>query len=128
MHTKFVHSGFGDLTTEGLKLEPAEDFGHTTQMRNVQLDAAPEPGWQATWIVEDRYDVRENDTPVGLHYQDFTNNASASRVEGWVVAGSYNSMDEAWINRLMIQRHRIAGQDPDRCHIGLLDLHSRVLL
>jgi short-chain Z-isoprenyl diphosphate synthase len=35
-HAKFVHSGFGTMTTHGLVLSPGEDFGYGTLLRNFQ--------------------------------------------------------------------------------------------
>jgi len=90
-HTKFVHSHFGALTTSGLALEPAPDYGHGAQMRNFRMDPAPAQGWRAEWAVEDRYELVPDRPPVHVRYTDLTNGAQAGTAEAWVVAGIYNS-------------------------------------
>ncbi|HET6454870.1 MAG TPA: heparinase II/III family protein, partial [Armatimonadota bacterium] len=40
-HAKFTGSHFGTITTQGLTLKPAPDYGYGTQMRNFQVDAKP---------------------------------------------------------------------------------------
>ena len=53
-HAWFLHSHFGDLTTTGLNLAPAADYGHDTQMRHFRGDFEATPGWVADWKVNDR--------------------------------------------------------------------------
>ncbi|MBX7258027.1 MAG: heparinase II/III-family protein [Candidatus Hydrogenedentes bacterium] len=103
-HTKFQQSHFGALTTTGLNLAPAEDFGAGTQLRNTQLDPAPQPGWKAEWAIEDRYKLLPEPAKLGVSYWDFTTGAAAGTVEGWIVTGSYNESQEDWIPRVMVRR------------------------
>ena len=103
-HTRFMHSHFGDLTTTGLTLSPAEDYGHNTQMRAFRLDPKPSPGWQALWRIEDRYGYLTPETPVHLRYTDFTTAAAAGTAEAWMVDGLYASTEEVWIPRLVMRR------------------------
>lgn len=103
-HTRFMHSQFGDLNTTGLRSVQSMDYGHNTQMRALQLDPAPAPGWQARWRIEDRYGYLKPDTPVHLRYTDFTAGAAAGTTEAWLVAGLYGSTNEVWIPRLVVRR------------------------
>ncbi|MGD9497667.1 MAG: heparinase II/III family protein, partial [Armatimonadota bacterium] len=103
-HAKFLHSHYGRIATTGLALAPAEDYGHGTQMRDFQVDPAAEPGWSATWDIEDRYGLLAPDAQVHLRYTDLTSGAQAGIAEAWVVAGIYSSTQTAWIPRLMVRR------------------------
>lgn len=103
-HTKFMQSHFGKVTTTGLSLAPAADYGHETQMRNFRMDAEAQPGWCADWVIEDRLHYLPDDATVGVRYTDLTNGAQAGLSEAWIVAGGYNSAEELWIPRLVIQR------------------------
>ena len=44
-HDKFFHSYLGEITTQGLDLTPADNYGHDTQMRNFRVDPTPPTGW-----------------------------------------------------------------------------------
>ena len=111
-HTKFQHSHFGDLQTPEFALEPADDFGQNTQMRNFRMDASPPPGgWRADWAVEDRYELLHTDEPAGLRYWEFTRGAEAGVAEAWIVAGLFDSSEETWIPRLVVRR-RNGGEAP----------------
>ncbi|MDA1138142.1 MAG: heparinase II/III family protein [Planctomycetota bacterium] len=108
-HAKFMHSHFGELTTSGLNLAPVEEFGRDTQMRNFRGDPSAAPGWSADWKIYDRYELLPKPSNIHLRYTDLTIGAEACTCEGWVVAGIYNSLDEAWIPRLMIRRRKDEG-------------------
>lgn len=103
-HTKFVQSHFGALSTEGLTLSTAADYGHETQTRNFHVDAGSQPGWQGRWTVEDFYGLLPSPTPLGMAYTDFTAGASAGRSEAWIAPGGYDTSNEAWIPRLHVAR------------------------
>ena len=104
-HAKFVHGHFGEVTTAGLVLEPAEDYGHGTQMRNFRMDEDPEPGWHVDWAIEDRYGLLpEGAGPIHVRYTDLTTGARAGLAEAWIVAGIFDSTEEAWIPRVVVRR------------------------
>lgn len=105
-HAKFMQSHFGAITTTGLNLKPAPDYGHGTQMRNFKTDPAPQPGWSADWKIDDVHKLLPPGKDVHLRYTDLTSDAQASTCEGWIVRGRYNSTDVAWIPRLMVRRQR----------------------
>jgi hypothetical protein len=109
-HAKFFHSHFGSVTPQGLDLQPGEDYGNDTFMRNFQVDRAPTPGWSVDWAVEDRRGYLEPGTPVHLRYTDLTRDAEAHLCEGWICAGNYESTDEAWIPRVMTRRRSEEGE------------------
>jgi Zn ribbon nucleic-acid-binding protein len=104
-HAKFMHSHFGTVTTFGLKLEPADDYGNGTQMRNFQGDTDPQPGWSVDWTITDEYGLlSEGSADVHLRYTDLTAGAHAYIAEGWVNAGSAGVKKERWIPRVMVRR------------------------
>lgn len=103
-HAKFVHSHFGEITTRGLALSPASDYGHGTQMRGFRSDPKARPGWSVDWKVEDRYGLLPEGSDIHLRYTDLTSGAEASTAETWVTAGLYNTSEEAWIPRVMVRR------------------------
>ncbi len=103
-HAKFVHSHFGRITPHGLSLQPADDYGHGTQMRSFRHDPGPAPGWSVDWAIDDRHGLLPPGRDVHLRYTDLTEGAEASTAEGWVVAGIYDSSKELWIPRLMVRR------------------------
>jgi hypothetical protein len=108
-HAKFTHSHFGTVTSNGLKLAPGKDYGHGTLMRNFQIDPAAAPGWWVDWKIEDRYGLLPEPRDLRFRYTDLTEGAEAGLAEGWVVAGSYDSLDEAWIPRAMVRRTSVEG-------------------
>jgi oligo-alginate lyase len=103
-HAKFMQSHFGSVSTKGLSLGDAEPYGHGTQMRGLQTDPHPDPGWHVEWEIEDRYEILSEGTKVRLRYTDLTTDARASTAEGWVTAGQYNTSVEAWIPRIIVRR------------------------
>lgn len=103
-HAKFMHSHFGTVETAGLSLEPAPDFGHNTQMRGFRADPAPRPGWHVDWTVDDRYQYLPEGSNVHLRYTDLTPGARAGLCEGWIVPGLFNSSEDDWIPRVLVER------------------------
>lgn len=106
-HTKFFHSHFGTLTTLGLDLRDAdaqEQYGHKTMLRSFRADPSPSPGWSVTWNVDDQYRHLPPGRQVKVRYTDLTPGASAATCEGWIVKGSYNSLEQSWIPRVMVRR------------------------
>ena len=103
-HAKFFHSDYGEVTTAGLALQPAADFGHGTLMRNFRTDAAPRAGWSADWKVNDRHSDLPAPRDIHVRYTDLTEGAEASLCEGWVAVRGYESAEEAWIPRIMVRR------------------------
>ncbi|MBI3987244.1 MAG: hypothetical protein HY343_10005, partial [Lentisphaerae bacterium] len=108
-HAKFMHSHFGAMTTRGLNLKPAADYGHGTIMRDFKSDPAAAPGWSADWTVEDRYRILREPRDIHLRFTDFTTGAEAATCEGWVVGGHFNTRQETWIPRLMVRRQAREG-------------------
>ncbi len=108
-HAKFVRSHFGQISTQGLSLTPAEDYGHNTQMRNFRSDPAPQPGWSADWKIDDRYKFLPPGSDVHLRYTDLTTGAQASAAETWVSVGSFNANDQAWVPTVMVRRQADEG-------------------
>jgi hypothetical protein len=111
-HCKFMHSHFGQLTTQGLALQPAEDYGHGALMRHFQADLSPQPGWSVDWQIEDRLGYLAPGADVHLRCIDFTTGAQAYVAEAWVSVGGFTSNQEAWIQRLMVRRCAAAEQEP----------------
>ncbi len=103
-HTKFVQSHFGALKVDGLNLAEAPDYGHDTQTRKFRLDPKPEPGWQARWTFEDFHGLNPKSAALGMAYTDLTYGATAGRSEAWINTGGYDSTEEQWIPRLVVQR------------------------
>lgn len=103
-HTKFTQSHFGTLSTDGLSLAAAPDYGHDTQTRNFQLDPAAQPGWQGRWTIDDPFKLLPEPTPLGMACTSFTRGATAGTSEAWIATGGYDSTTEQWIPRLVEQR------------------------
>ena len=110
-HAKFVHSNFSTITTTGLALQPAPDYGHGTKMRNFRTDPTPKLGWSADWQIAD--------SAVHLRYFDLTEGASASTCEGWIASAGYQSHAEVWIPRMMVRR-----QAHESLFVAVLDPHA----
>ncbi len=103
-HAKFMGSHYGPITTQGLALEPAPDYGCGALMRNFRMDGAPQPGWSVDWDIEDRYDYIPEGSDVHLRYTDLTERAQALTAEAWIQAGNFNTNLEEWIPRIMTRR------------------------
>ncbi len=102
-HAKFFGSSFGTITTDGLTLADAPDFGGDTQMRAFKTDTAPKPGWSVDWKIEDKYDYIADDRDVRIKYTDLTQDAEASICEAWVDTGIYGEASQ-WVPRVMVRR------------------------
>ena len=120
-HTKFVHSHFGEATATGLELEPAEDYGHGTQMRNFRVDPNPKPGWRVDWAVEDRYRLLPEGAQVRLRYTDLTRGAKAGLAEAWIVAGIFDSTQEDWIPRVFVRRQAPEGEALESTFVAVIE-------
>jgi hypothetical protein len=103
-HAKFLHSSYGQITTRGLTLAPASEYGHGAQMRNFRADQSPLPGWSVDWKIDDRNHYLAPDKDVRMRYIDLTPDAQGWTAEDWVMAGSYNSSEEAWIPSVITRR------------------------
>lgn len=105
-HAKFLHSGYGTVTTAGLTLSPAPDYGQGTQTRAFRTDPSPAPGWSAVWALEDRFGTRPKGAPtVHLRVTELTDGASVSLCESWVAPGNYNTdTDGEWIPTVVVRR------------------------
>lgn len=108
-HAKFMHSHFGEISTRGLALTPAANYGYETQMRDFMSDEKPAQGWHVDWKVEDRFGYLEEDRDVHLRYTDLTAGAQASTAEAWVALRGYGGSETAWIPRVMVRRQSNAG-------------------
>jgi hypothetical protein len=105
-HTKFMQSHFGTVKTEGLTLVSGGEYGHKTQMRSFRWDLGPAAGWSAEWQIEDRYGLLPKGRQVRVRYTDLTDSVDVGLAEGWVVAGSFNGVNETWIPRLLVRRRK----------------------
>jgi hypothetical protein len=104
-HVKFYTTHFGTLSPlRGLALTAATDYAHP-QMRNFQVARKPASGWSMELKVEDHYKLLPDaQQDVHVRYTDFTTGADAYTCEAWVVAGIYNSTNDAWVPRVMTRR------------------------
>lgn len=108
-HARFMTSHFGDVTTTGLDLEPAPDFGNNTEMRGFKTDASTKPGWTADWKVKDLAGFLPKGSDVHVRLTELTPGASATLCEGWIVVGIYNSRTEMWVPRVLVRRQSADG-------------------
>jgi len=106
-HAKFQHATFAGMTTSGLTLSPAPDYGHGTFMRGFQLDPAAVPGWSAEWQIEDRAGLLPPGVEARLQYIDLTRDAEAGAMEQWISTPVDTPFDETWIPGLMIRRQAV---------------------
>ncbi len=107
-HAKFMHSHFGAVTSAGLSLQPAADYGFDTRMRAFRVDPAPEPGWRVDWKIEDRYQLRLGTPDLHLRCTDLTPGATAGLCEGWISLDYSVANSEVWIPRVMVRRQAAA--------------------
>jgi len=119
-HTQFLHSHFGRLSLEGVNPLPVERSMPGVQMRDWKMGEAVEPGWTAEWQVEDRYSLLKDPKDLRVQYTGFTQGANVGMAEAWIVAGLFNSSEEAWIPRLVVER---VGEEPlESLFVGVLDV------
>jgi hypothetical protein len=106
-HSKFFMSQFARATPANelaMQPAPAAEFAHP-QMRNWTKAKKPVAGWSVDFALTDKYKLLEpRQSPVRVRYRDFTIDADAYLGEAWVVAGIYNSNEEAWVPRVMTRR------------------------
>ena len=103
-HTKYVHSHFGQITTEGLSLEDAEETVGGAEMRAFRHDVRPAPGWSVDWTIEDHLKYLPPDKHLHVRYTDLTPDAEVLTAEGWVAVGLYGGTADAWIPRVLVRR------------------------
>jgi len=102
-HAKFTRSNFSQLTTGGLRLEPATDYGHKTLMRNFRVHRDAPSGWTGDFKIEDRYKYLAPGAEVHLRYTDLTTGADAYTAETWTVRNA-TSTEQFWIPTLVTRR------------------------
>lgn len=124
-HVKFTHSHFGTITTTGLSPQPAPDFGGDMQLRNLQLDPNPQPGWRAEWAVEDRLKLLPEGTQMHARYTDLTNAAQGGLIEAWLVAGQYNSSNEMWLPRVVTRRQGNPGDPLQSTFVSVFETYEK---
>ena len=81
-HDKFFHSHLGEITTQGLDLAPASDYGYNTQMRNFRVNPPPLTGWPIDWKIYDRLGLLPPVADLHLRYTDLAAEAQAFVTEG----------------------------------------------
>ncbi|MCP4645268.1 MAG: hypothetical protein GY851_32800, partial [bacterium] len=102
-HRKFFHSYFGDVTTEGLALKPADDFQHDMEMRNFRRHVYPELGWSVDWRMRNYHGYLPEGKEVHVRYTDLTSKVEAYLADGWIDVAGYGGVEE-WIPRVMVRR------------------------
>jgi oligo-alginate lyase len=102
-HAKFTHSSFSQLSTDGLRLEPAADYGNKTLTRNSRVQRNAVPGWTADFKIEDRLNYLAPGAEVHLRCTDLTSNADAYTAESWTVRNA-TSTEQFWIPTLVTRR------------------------
>jgi oligo-alginate lyase len=121
-HTKFSHGYFGDLSYQGLALQPQSDFGFNTEMKEFKGDAHPAAGWQVIWNIKDHYDYLAPGRHVHLAYLDASKNIEADVAKTWIAFGFQNDQIE-WIPSLLL-RHK--GQDSlVTCFAGVWEAYEQ---
>ncbi len=103
-HAKFFHSHFGQITPQGLKLEPTEETSWGEQMRSWRKDAKPPAVWSVDWKIDDYLHYLAPDRELHVRYTDLTPGSEVLTAEGWVAVGLYGGTADAWIPRLMVRR------------------------
>jgi len=126
-HAKFLRSHFGTITTTGLTLKPAPDYGHNTQMRNFQEDAAPQPGWSVDWKIADRYHYLPEGADVHLRYTDLTAGAEAYTAESWIDTSGIGDVDGSWIPTVLTRRQAQNGPLAST-FVGIVEPYERTPL
>ncbi|HUT75280.1 MAG TPA: heparinase II/III family protein [Armatimonadota bacterium] len=109
-HARFTYSQLGSVTTSGLSLHPAPDYGHDTQTCNFSADPSPAPEWSADWKVDDRRHLLPPGADVHLRVTDLTAHAQALIGQAWISLVADNA--EAWIP-VVISRRQGKGE-PDQ--------------
>ncbi|MCL6518480.1 MAG: heparinase II/III-family protein [Armatimonadetes bacterium] len=118
-HAKFTGSHFGTISTDGLSLKPAPDYGYGTQMRNFQVDSNPQIPWSVDWKIEDKYEYLPKNSDIHFRYTDLTYGAEAYVAEAWVALGISTTAD-AWIPRI-ITRRRSTARDLSSTFVAVME-------
>jgi len=103
-HAKFVHSHFGQITPQGLTLQPTDEAGRGDQMRSWRKDADPPAVWSVDWKIEDHLKYLPPGREVHLRHTDLTPGSEVLTAEGWVAVGLYGGTADAWIPRVLVRR------------------------
>ena len=144
LHQRFLHAGFGPLTTTGLNLRsglPNPLMQDEPLMRAWQVDSKPPSGWSADWSLNDPYGTalpdpqpdrptdrltgrqpdNSSDGQSGIHlrYTDLSVGAAVATCEGWWLRGYYGERNEEWIARVLQQRQGAAPLQSS--FVGLLE-------
>ncbi len=120
-HTRYMHSSFAKATPSGLDLKSVTINPGAYQMRDFREDAAPEPGWSVDFAIEDRYTVLPKGSNLHLRYTDLTREATGGLCEAWIVAGIFNTSNEAWIPRVYTRRRGAADKPLASTFVGLIE-------
>jgi hypothetical protein len=102
-HSKFSHGYFGNLSVQGLALQPQPDFGFNTEMKDFQSDTSPATGWQAVWNIKDHYGYLTPGRQLHLAYLDASRKVEAAVAKTWIAFGFQNDQTE-WIPSLLVRR------------------------
>jgi len=116
-HAKFIQSNYSTLTTQGIELRPAEEYGYGTLMRNFQGDARATPGWTADWKIDGHQAGETCERDIHLRYTDLTEGSEAYTCEGWIAK---RGVEETRIPRLMVRR-RSKGVTLSSLFIGVFE-------
>ena len=120
-HARFMHASFGALSTTGLSLVSLPDYGFDTEMRAFRGEPEARPGWSADWKIEDRFGYGQAGRDLHLRLTDLTAGAEAATAEGWIsLADGYDTVEEAWIPRVMVRR-RGAAEPLASAFVGLIE-------
>ena len=103
-HTRFLHGGFGRLTTTGLSLAATNEARYGEVMRGFQRDPQPAPGWTADWAIEDHLHYLASPADIHLRCTDLTRGAEVETAEAWVSVSQYGGTADAWIPSVLVRR------------------------
>lgn len=119
-HTRFLHSHFGEISTQGLNLVPSETTRFGELMRGFRKDSQPGGRWSVDWTIEDRLGLLSATKDLHLRYTDLTPDAEVEIAEGWVAVGLYGGTVDAWIPRVLVRR--LAPEPPlDSTFVGVIE-------
>ncbi|MGQ9650519.1 MAG: heparinase II/III domain-containing protein [Phycisphaerae bacterium] len=120
-HTRFMHSHFAEVNSVGLNLQSVPDFGHGTQMRNYRMDKQPRPERHIDWIIRDHYKYLPQGKQVRVRCTDLTNEAQVGLIEGWILAGLFDELEEQWIPRMAVRRQATEGGDLESTFVAVIE-------
>jgi hypothetical protein len=96
-HAKFTHGYFGDVTGQGLNLQPQTDYGFNTEMKAFQYDSDPVADRRVVWNIRDQLGYLTPGQQVHLGYLDASSHVEIALAESWTVSD--------WLPSLLL-RHR----------------------